>query len=703
MRLFHRALISLSVISLLVAPSFAQPITTESLIDQMIDMHRLTYFPQPAYKTVQFSSYDRRSTLPNGPHWFSNSDGFGREPIPNFEAVIKKPVGKDPGQYLICDLDGPGAIVRTWTAAMGGTIRLYLDKNQKPVWEGPAVEFLKRTYTPYANDAGLDEALLHETFYQRDAAYCPIPFAKHCRITWTGNHRRVHFYQIQIRTYESDAKVITFQPSDLKSTAKTIRRVARVLADPDKAWPYKSNKTPVLIEATVPARQRSQQILELNGPQAIERLTLTVSAGNMDQALRQTVMSIIFDDYPAGQVQAPIGDFFGAAPGINPYVSLPFTVKSDETMITRYVMPFARSCKIVIDNYGLQTVKITGSVLPLDYKWDKNRSMHFRARWRIDHDLVGAGSAVQDMPYLVARGTGLYVGSATMLMNPCNVPSSNGNWWGEGDEKIFVDNDIRPSTFGTGSEDYYNYSWSIPHHFHHPYCGQPRNDGPGNRGFVTNFRWHVIDPLPFKDYIGFYMELYTHTETPNMSYARIGYHYGKPGITDDHLTITSEDVRYLELPEGWQPVPLRGSQNSAFFQAEKLIEDKSRITTQKGKLFSDNGLMTWKPKQKSDKLDMKLEVKKDRKYIIHLTAALMPDSGPISVLLNGKPLGFRGRRAAADGIHLFAPYHTLLRNYQAKPLRLTKGDHTLTIQYDGEVGPDQDKSVGIDFVWLQKR
>ena len=50
-----------------------------------------------------------------------------------------------------------------------------------------------------------------------------------------------------------------------------------------------------------------------------------------------------------------------------------------------------------------------------------------------------------------------------------------------------------PRIFGTGSEDYFNYAWSSPDIFLFPYCGQPRNDGPGNRGFVTNNRWHIID------------------------------------------------------------------------------------------------------------------------------------------------------------------------------------------------------------------
>jgi len=682
----------------------AEPITTGSLVDEMIDMHKLTYFPEPAYKTVQFSSYDRRSTLPQGPDWFSNSDGFGREPIPNFEAVIEKPDQKGVGEYLICDVPGPGALVRTWTAAINGAVSLYLDDSENPVWHGPAYEFFTKPYKTFAEKAGIEDAVLNDTFYQRDAAYCPIPFAKRCRIVWRGNIRKVHFYQVQARLYEANANVTTFKPDDLKKYENNIRQVSAILKSPKQAWKYSSKQSPTPIDVVVPARQMSKQIIELKGPLAVERLTLKVTSRNLDIALRQTVLNIICDDYPWGQVQAPIGDFFGAAPGINPFDSAPFTVNEDGTMTCRYVIPFKRSCKMVVDNYNKDTVHITGSLLAGDYKWDDKKSMHFRARWRVDHDLVGSGEAVQDMPYLIADGTGVYVGSAVMLLNPCSVPTSNGNWWGEGDEKIFVDDDVRPSTFGTGSEDYYNYSWSIPDHFDYPYCGQPRNDGPGCRGFVTNFRWHVLDPLPFKNRIAFYMELFTHTETPGMSYARIGYHYARPGLIDDHAAITREDVRHLQLDEdGWWPVALRGAERSSFYQAEKLLADQTKISIEENGLFSEGRLAVWKPERKGDRLDLQLKIKNEKRCIIHLTPALRKTSGPISIMLDNKPLGFGGRRQAKDGINLYTPHHLLLRNYSSKPVRLTEGEHILTLQYDGEVDADGSTNVGIDLVWLQRR
>ena len=140
--------------------------------------------------------------------------------------------------------------------------------------------------------------------------------------------------------------------------------------------------------------------------------------------------------------------------------------------------------------------------------------MYFRARWRVGHDLLSSYEQPSDIPYLMTSGKGVCVGAAAHLMNPSDVPSVYGNWWGEGDEKIFVDDNPYPVFLGTGSEDYFNYAWSSPDLFDYAYCGQPRDDGPGTKGFVTNYRWHIIDNIPFENQFAFYMELLSHEPVP---------------------------------------------------------------------------------------------------------------------------------------------------------------------------------------------
>lgn len=674
----------------------ADPITTASLISEMIDMRQLAEFPHPFFKTVQYSSYDHRSKLPGGPDWFGNADGFGGDPIPNFEGVLKAPDDKGVGEYVICDVKGPGAIVRVWTAAISGTVRMTLDDAEQPVYEGPAEPFFLSTYAAL-KVPGVDAALFKGSFDQQNASYCPIPFAKGCRIIWRGNVRDIHFYHVQIRLYEPGTAVATFRPEDLTGAAEEIRRVGGVLARPEQAWTYASKREPIALQAAL-APGEIREILKIDGQGAIERLSLKLMAKDLDRGLRQTLLRVLCDGYPHGQVQSPVGDLFGAAPGINPYDSVPFTVAPDGTMTCRYVMPFAKSIRIVLENRGEQPVQVTGSALPMDYQWNDGRSMHFRARWRVDHDLVGTNAPPQDMPYLIANGAGVYVGTALMLLNPSGATHPSGSWWGEGDEKIFVDDDVQPSTFGTGSEDYFNYAWSDPAIFTYAYCGQPRDDGPANRGFVVNDRWHVIDCLPFRQRLSFYMELYPHGTVPGMSYARIAYHYGRPGFMDDHVGITGEDLRHLELPRNWQPIAFRGSANSVFWQAEDLLSEPDRGGADfvKHDLWSGGMMLIWKPGNAGAERTFTVPVKESGKYALHLVCGLTPESGRISAQVDGKPAGFGGKEGVID---LGVPHRTLSRVFASSVLELTAGEHELTVRHEGEAG----KPVGIDFIYLQKR
>lgn len=680
----------------------AEPVTTGSLVRELIDMPRLAEFPAPFYKTVQFSSYDHRSTVPGGPMWFANSDGFGNDPVPNFEKVLKEPQGDQPGEYLICDVDGPGAIVRLWTAAIDGKIRMYLDGANEPIYDGPADRFMRQVYSGYAEKAGLDTEMFKGTFSQRDACYFPIAFASRCRMVWVGNVKQIHFYQVQIRRYEPGTAVETFKPADLARYAEQIRDVANVLSSPNKNWKYVSSAQPLALAAQVGPGEM-KEIAKLEGAQAIERLTLKLEAADLDRALRQTILHVECDDYPWAQVQSPVGDFFGAAPGINPYDSAPFTVEPDGTMTCRYVMPFASKCRILLQNLGEQPVKATGSILPMKHAWDDKRSMHFRARWRVDHDLVSSGERVQDMPYILAEGAGRYVGTAVMLLNPAPVPSPGGSWWGEGDEKVFVDDDVRPSTFGTGSEDYFNYSWSSHDIFVFPYCGQPRNDGPANRGFVTNNRWQILDDLPFHSRLDFYMELFSHETVPGVSYARLGYHYGRPGLMDDHLVITREDVRHLTLPATWEPAARGAAGGSVFHQAEDVLapasRDKAAFTTVTDGQWAGGRLLVWHPKQAGERITFRLPVAQDGKYRLHVTAAHTPKSGRVSVMFDGKRIGFGGDA----GMDYHAAHRTLSRDSVSDLIELKKGDYDLVLSYDG--GPEGlDKpEIGVDFLWVQKR
>jgi hypothetical protein len=355
--------------------------------------------------------------------------------------------------------------------------------------------------------------------------------------------------------------------------------------------------------------------------------------------------------------------------------------------------------RIEVENHTGRDIKLKGSVRIAAFKWEDGRTMHFRARWKIDHGLTASGfdsgsNDIQDILYLMALGEGRVVGTAAFIYNPSNATTSWGNWWGEGDEKIFVDKDTFPSFFGTGSDDYFNYSWSSQKIFSFPYCGQTRNDGPGNRGYVSDYRWHISDDILFRDKIAFYMELGHHGVVPGFSYGRIVYFYALPGALDDYRKISIPDIKYLPYLQ-WDPIAYLGSEGFRYIQAEKLISESTSIKAEQGKLWAGGSIMMWKPRIKGEKISFYIGSEANvENAIIGLTLSHNPDGGNITVAINGKMVKFDGNQV----LNLYEPVQTILANHFSEPTTMKNGNNEITIESPDDIG----KKIGIDFIWVKE-
>jgi hypothetical protein len=681
----------------------AADVTTETLLDDMGSFDRLTRMPDPVYRTYQFSSYDRQSNLPEGRNWFGNSDGFGREKIPAVIRTLKKPDKKGVGTYVIAEMNGPGAIVRCWTAAGGrkggginGEIRLYLDDAKEPIYSGKAHEFFCDLYPALARRHKLKPDGLADGFCQRDASYCPIAFAKSCRVEWTGQVNRVHFYHIEMREYAKETTVETFQVKMLDSLREKFKKIGAVLADPSKH--LKPTGQVTRMSTTIEPGESNDLIVEREDSGKITWFEMKLDAKNLNRALRQTVLRVYFDRYSRPQIESPLGDFFGAAPGINPYDSLPMEVRPDGTMICRFAMPFARSARCLVTNTSDEPVKIRLKMAVAPYEWDKKRDMHFFARWRVNHDMQIEGRKAFDIPFLCAHGAGRFVGVSVHLLNPSSVPGVK--WWGEGDEKIFVDDDTNtPSFFGTGSEDYFNYSWSQPYLFEHAYFAQPRCDGPATRGFVVNNRWHILDDIPFYQRINFYLEMLHHVTVDGFSYARISYYYGRPGIISDHMQPFREDLREPKGPVAWKPVPSNREKNAILYQAEAMGGAAGHIEADPQWAYGKRVL--FKPTKGGEQLVLDFNVAKAGKYQVMVVMGMTPTAGMCDIAVNGDPV--RGLWNGTGQLDLYTPFHTISRFFRSAPIELKKGKNTITLVSRGKNKESKGTDLGLDFIWIQPR
>jgi len=515
-----------------VAGAESGAITLESLLEEMVSRDTIARLPKPAYTCRQFSSYDRNSTEPGSPTWWANWDR-------SYFVRIEDNNGRK--EHVLMDAEGPGAVVRFWATWHGpgggefsnGTMRVYLDGKAEPVIEGPMAGLISGGLLV---GEPLSRAVSPETPYKHRGhnLYLPIPYARQCKITYEtkafidegARKGEALYYQINYRTYESGTEVESLKKSTLQRASRTVARVQRMLAQNERLGLGRL-KEGRLEGSILPGKEKS---LTINGQRAIRSLNFQTRADDLPQALRSTILRIEFDG--AQTVWCPIGDFFGTGYHVRPHSTWYTGVLDDKTLSCYWVMPFAEQAKISILNLGSEPVELTrGRILSGPWDWD-NRSCHFHAAWKqwpevkTQSNEKAKDHGAFDLNWITVEGQGTYVGDVLTLFNTAK------SWWGEGDEKIYVDGEAFPSHIGTGTEDYYGYAWCKPNFFESAFHAQPSGDGNLVPGFTVNCRYRALDAIPFNKSIKFDMELW-HWARTTMSYAPTTFWYARPGATWD--------------------------------------------------------------------------------------------------------------------------------------------------------------------------
>lgn len=496
-------------------------VSLKSLLSEMTDRKSMTLYPDPEYKLLQFSSYDRRTVAKDKDGWFANDD------YTQFQGVDSASGRKE---YILFDTDGPGTIVRWWMTFAGegsydGTVRVYIDKSDKPVVEGNVLKVLSGQLL-----AGepLSSSVSPLTEYEKRGhnLYLPVPFAKHCKITYQCDSIKINgesrkpsiYYNICYRKYNNETTVISFSDKDLEKNAALIVKTNGLLKSPPAAAKsisiYNFNDS---IAANDSAGIKAEMM-----DHAISRLKLHLSAFDNEYALRSVVLKIDFDGIET--VWVPAGDFFGTAYKATTSQTWNSTVDMNMYMESYWLMPFRKSFRISLVNYGDQEVHADLEAEVSDYKWKKN-SMYFSAAWHEYHQILTAGAIEtggtglhRDINFADVRGKGIYAGDAIAVYNTVEA------WWGEGDEKIYVDGESFPSSIGTGTEDYYGYAWCRPELFSHPFIAQPSGSGNFHPGLTINMRYRDLDAIPFKSMISSNIELW-HWLTAVINYSLTTYLY----------------------------------------------------------------------------------------------------------------------------------------------------------------------------------
>lgn len=627
--------------------------TYKDLVWKLIDLESLAVLPEPGERGELASSYDRASRYDEATgkyiHWDANGDGQG---------VIRE----ENGRLVLAEIEGPGVIWRIWSAAAhGGHVRIFLDDNPEPVVDLPFEGYFNRQNYPF----------VYPNLVYRVAqglnSYVPIPFQKSCKIVadpgW-GN-----YYHFNYTRFPEGTSVPTFTRDLPLADRIALAQVDNFLGNRLGEDPAGFREGQKIVRKTVRLRPGEKvTALDTSGPSAITAIRARlegVPEDRLKNLLRGATIQMTWDNSPSPQVWSPLGDFFGTAPGRNYHKALPLGMVEDDLYCFFY-MPFARRAEVLLGNDSRHTLnlEIQFTIAPLSQPIQKLGRFH--AKWHRDVFLPQEPERWIDWPMLKTEGRGRYAGVMLEVWNPL------GGWWGEGDEKFFVDGEKFPSTIGTGSEDYFGYAWCDPSLFQHGLHNQTIS--MGNKGHISVNRFHVADNIPFQKRFDGYIEKYFPNSRPT-KYACIAYWYQEAGGKDPYQPVSYRDRT------GWyvhvDPFRVKGALEGEAL--EVIGVSMGDVSDQElyhfGEEWSDGKHLWWRNSEPGHKLTLAVPVARDGTYRVEARFTKAHDYGIITVRLNGE--------VVKEGLDLYAPVVSLTDAIDLGRHRLSGNHAELELEITG--------------------
>jgi len=242
---------------------------------------------------------------------------------------------------------------------------------------------------------------------------------------------------------------------------------------------------------------------------------------------RKVLLRMLWDGEQSPSVEVPVGDFFGVGHGaVGSFYSLPLSMYAADHPARParncwFPMPYSEGAKFeLVNECDVPYVHY----FYIDYEEHKSITDdlgRFHAQWRRENPtepIISPGepevknvTGTDNYVILDAKGQGQYVGCVL------SVQGLAPGWWGEGDDMIFVDEEIGedgslkwpPTLHGTGTEDFMSFSHEFPVRdtayglYHGVSLAGAVNQrdwhtlsGKSNQWSV--YRFHIQDPIPFR-------------------------------------------------------------------------------------------------------------------------------------------------------------------------------------------------------------
>jgi len=437
----------------------------------------------------------------------------------------------------------------------------------------------------------------------------------------------------------------------------------------------------------------------ISGRRAIIGINVKTEFASRDDecdALRQLALQITWDDDRQPAVWCPLGDFFGTAPGVNLYGSFPLGM-TDEGMYSNWFMPFDKRANIRIINESPARRELELTLIHIRLDGPTEQYGRFHAKWHRGAFMPEDPKRWPDWTILKTQGRGRFCGVMLHVWNPKGgqcplVAWCHGHyWWGEGDEKFFVDGEKFPSTFGTGTEDYFGYAWGSGELFHKPYHNQTIS--MNNKGHISVNRFQISDNIPFQSSFEGVIEKYFPDEWPTL-YAATVWWYQAAGASDLYKPVPIEHrTGYYVTPEIFK---VKGAIEGETMKILSAGNARRQDLQSHGNNWSDEAHLWWTGAKPGDTLQLAIPVDEPGTYKLNTQLTKAVDYGIVQLWLDDKKLG-----APIDlynnGVIATGPIDLGVHN-------LIKGQHVLKVQITGANEKAQKAYMfGLDYIKLKSQ
>ncbi len=402
----------------------------------------------------------------------------------------------------------------------------------------------------------------------------------------------------------------------------------------------------------------SHVLFDADGPGVITHIWMTflgpephqwAAQGSADH--QELMLRMYWDGDTRPAVEAPVGDFFANCFGQRrEVISVPIVVEDGDSYNSYWRMPFRKSARIEIENQSDKPL----SLLYYTIDWIKLDEVpastpYFYAQYRQEYPVQKG----QDYVLLETTGKGHYVG--TVLAVRMRSPA----WFGEGDEKIYIDGEDKPSIWGTGTEDYFLSAWGLKT-ASTPTFGVPFFDQRGIGGHTSAYRWHINDPIVFNtgikvtlEHMGWmspdenqdYRSTSWNEREDDYSSVAFWYQSGKP--TFSARAPNAAERRLADLAR-------ETSYARDFVGAER--HGPGKVIRQPNSYFRGDVAIYQPARQSGAWMGIPITVKAKEPLHLIVKGLMMPDGGRYQPLLDGvkigKPIDFYAERPANQEFQL---------------------------------------------------